>query len=523
MTTSNVGKILGAFGLLFLLSSPFTLFFTSGSLALTAAKAVSGLVLLGVYAATNFKEFGQFATRRSSFFFGTTVLLGLVTLGGLVALNYIAFKKNKSWDLTKQKLFTLAPQTSSTLAGLKEKVRAIGFLPPSHPSYDAVEQLFRRYQAEAPGKFEYSLKDPRRHPDLAAMYQLKEGQTTIVLARGEGEREAHTTLHMISEQDLTNALIKLNAVGSQKVYFLTGHGEWPLEREAAPTNDPGAALSELRKQILQEGYSVEELNLAGQKEVPRDASLVIIAGAKTPYTQPEAEALRQYLAAGGRMLYFAEFNSEPKLEALLAEYGVEVDQGIAADPQFNSGNPFALVSMFYGEHELTQPLLQRKLNTGFPTTRSLTVLRQGMAEGVKVQAVVLSSPFAWVETNPAADATPSDGEKSGQLTLVAAATRDTKSAPDKRFDEARVVVMGDSELLLDPNWGHEANRNLVLNALGWASHQVEKITIRPPDRDVSTLQLDRAVLEKIRFAATDLLPLSLMGLGLAIWLSRRNK
>src|SRR5690606_5483480 len=135
----------------------------------------------------NFQQFGQFATRRSSFFFGTTVLLGLVTLGGLVALNYIAFKKNKSWDLTKQKLFTLAPQTVSTLTGLEEKVRAVGFLPPSHPSYDAVEQLFRRSPAEAPDKFEYSFKDPQRHPDLAAKYQLKEGQTTLVLARGEGD------------------------------------------------------------------------------------------------------------------------------------------------------------------------------------------------------------------------------------------------------------------------------------------------------------------------------------------------
>ncbi|HYI01491.1 GldG family protein [Hyalangium sp.] len=523
MNLASVGKILGAFGLLCLLSSPATLFFTSGSLALTTAKAVSGLLLLGVYFATNFKQFGQFATRRSSFFFGTTVLLGVVTLGGLVALNYIAFKKNKSWDLTKQKLFTLAPQTNNTLSGLKEKVRAIGFLPPSHPSYDTVEQLFQRYQAEAPEKFEYSFKDPQRHPDLAAKYQLKEGQTTVVLVRGEGDKASHTTLNTLSEQDLTNALLKLNAVGAQKVYFLTGHGEWPLESTAAAPGDPGAALSELRKQLLQEGYTAEELNLAGQKEVPRDASLVIIAGARTPYTPPESEVLRQYLAAGGRMLYFAEFNVEPHLDALLAEYGVEVDKGIAADRQFNSGNPFALVSAFYSEHELTQPLLQRKLNIEFPTTRSLTVLRQGMAEGVKVSPVVLSSPFGWVETTPAADATPSDGEKSGQLTLVTAATRDTKNAPDKRFDEARVVVMGDSEILLDPNWGHEANRNLVLNALGWASNQVEKITLRPPDRDTSTLEMDRDMLENIRFVSTDLLPLSLMGLGMAIWLSRRNK
>lgn len=523
MNTSSVGKIVGALGLLFVLSSPFTLFFTSGSVALTAAKAVSGLVLLGIYFATNFKQFGQFATRRSSFFFGTTVLLGLVTLGGLVAVNYIAFKKNKSWDLTKAKIFTLAPQTSTTLTGLKEKVHALAFLPLNHPYYDTVEQLFRLYQAEAPEKFDYAFKDPQRNPDLAAKYQLKEGQATVVLVRGEGASATHTTLNNLSEQDLTNALIKLNAVGTQKVYFLIGHGEWPLEAEAPAPGQPSDSLSELRKQLLQEGYTADELNLAGQKEVPKDASLVIIAGAKNAYTQPEAEALRQYLAAGGRMLYFAEALSEPKLDALLAEYGVEVDKGIAADPQFNSGNPYAIVSMFYSEHELTRPLRERKLNMQFPTARSLTVLRQGMAEGVKVTPVVLTSPFAWVETNPAADATPSDGEKSGQLTLVAAATRDTKGAKDKRFDEARVVVVGDSELLLDPNWGYEPNRNLVLNAVGWATNQVEKITIRPPDREVSTLEMDQDMLEKIRFVSTDLLPLSLMSVGLAIWLSRRNK
>ncbi|WP_224246262.1 GldG family protein [Hyalangium gracile] len=523
MRTSSVGKILGALGLMFLLSSPFTLFFTSGSVALTAAKAVAGLVLLGVYFATHFQQFGQVATRRSSFFFGTSVLLGVVTLGGLVAVNYIAFKKNKSWDLTRAKLFTLAPQTSTTLGGLKEKVHALAFLPPSHPYYDTVEQLFRLYQAEAPEKFGYAFKDPQRNPDLAAKYQLKEGQATVVLVRGEGASASHTTLNTISEQELTNALIKLNAVGTQKVYFLTGHGEWPLESEPPAPGQPSDSLSELRKQLLQEGYTADELNLAGQKEVPRDAALVIIAGAKTPYTPPEVEALRQYLAAGGRMLYFAEASVEPKLDTLLAEYGVEVDKGIAADPQFNSGNPYVLVSMFYGEHELTRPLRQRKLNLEFPTARSLTVLRQGMAPGVTAQAVVLTSPFAWVETTPDADATPSDGEKSGQLTLVAAAMRDTKSAQDKRFDEARVVVVGDSEILLDPNWGHEANRNLVLNALGWATNQVEKITIRPPDREVSTLEIDRDMLDNIRFVSTDLLPLSLLGVGLAIWLSRRNK
>ncbi|HEY0093292.1 MAG TPA: hypothetical protein VGB96_03165, partial [Archangium sp.] len=136
MKAANIGRILGGFGLLLLFSSPFTLFFSSGSFAIVATKVVAGLVLLGLYFATNFKQFGQFASRRSSFFFGSTALMVLLTLGALVAINYIAFKKNQRWDLTEQKLFTLSPQTSSTLTGLQEKVRAIGFLPPGHAAYE---------------------------------------------------------------------------------------------------------------------------------------------------------------------------------------------------------------------------------------------------------------------------------------------------------------------------------------------------------------------------------------------------
>ena len=102
----NLGRILGGLGLLLLLSSPFTLFLTSGSTALFATKAVLGLGLVAVYFATNYARLGQFASRRSSFFFASTTLLVLVTLAGLVAINYIAHARNQRWDLTANKVFT---------------------------------------------------------------------------------------------------------------------------------------------------------------------------------------------------------------------------------------------------------------------------------------------------------------------------------------------------------------------------------------------------------------------------------
>jgi ABC-type uncharacterized transport system involved in gliding motility auxiliary subunit len=522
MRATSVTRALGAFGLLLLLSSPFTLFLSSGGAALAGGKAVLGAAMLAAYAVAHRQELGRSGSRRAGRFLFTAALTALVALAVLVGVNVLAFRHNRRIDLTRQRIFSLAPQTTQTLAALKGRAHALALVPPTHASYGELEELFRRYHEAAPDAFDSTFVDPRREPTVAAKYQLKEGQTLVAISLGEGADAPHTVLPLPSEQELTHALIQLGASGTQTVYFLEGHGEWPLETPPG-ANGPGDGLSEFRKQLLREGYRPAPLNLLGRKEVPRDAGLVVIAGAKTEYTAPEVAALRTYLGEGGRLLYFTDVNTSDGLGLFLADYGVQVDEGVAADAQFNAGNPFVLVSNFFGKHVITRPLQERAFNLQLPTVRSLTLFREGFLPGVTVEPVVLSSPYAWVETRPHEDTTPSDGEKMGQLTLVAAASRDTRGADHKRFDEARLVALGDSELLLDPNWGHEANRNLVMNALGWASHQVEKITLRPPDRETSTLELSAGQMRTLRFVSTDLLPLSLLGVGLAVWLSRRNR
>jgi ABC-type uncharacterized transport system involved in gliding motility auxiliary subunit len=523
MNLRTLGKILGALGLVALLSAPYTYFVTTGSPWMAAVKAILGLLLLGAYFATNLGEFGQFASRRSTFYLGSTIATVLVVLVALVAVNYVAVKKGKSWDLTTKKIFTLAPQTRSTLGGLKEKVRAYAFLAPSDPDYEQVDRLLQRYRQQAPEKFEVVFKDPRKAPDLAQKYQLREGQTTLVLTRGAGDKENHTTVAVsngVTEQDLTNALIKLNAVGEQKVYFTTGHGEWPLE----PTQprDP-ASLSELRKTLLQEGYDPGTVNLADGKEVPRDAALVVVAGAKSKFGKAEAEQLGKYLAQGGRMLYFAEASAEPGLDALLAKAGIQVDPGLVADDVYAIDSPYLVVSHFFGDTELARDLKKAQYNVQFPTARGLTVLREGLAEGTQVAPVLTTSPNGFEVKTPTENPKRQSGDKAGSIPLIVQSTRPVGNAEGKRNDEMRLVAFGDSEILVDPNWGDEPNRNMVMNAFAWATSQVQKITIRPPDRDISTIDLDAPRLARIRFLATDLVPFGLLGVGLAIWLNRRNK
>ena len=522
MTKATLGKVLGALGLVSLLSAPYTYLITA-SATLTAIKAVLGLALIGVYFATNFGQLNQFASRRSTFYVGSSLLLALGALAALGAVNYIAAKKDKSWDLTRKKVFTLAPQTRAALQGLKTPVTAFAFLPPADADYSYVDRLLARYHAEAPQKFLVSFKDPRKSPDLAAKYQLREGQTTIVLSRGEGAQEQHTTVSVaslqgVTEQDVTNALLKLDQTGQRHVYFITGHGEWPLEQSAE-----GTSLSEMKKSLFQEGYLPLPLNLLGGKEVPRDATLLVLAAARSKFAKPELDQLSAYLGEGGRMLMFFDALLEPGLETVLAPYGLQVDPGIVADEEYAVGSPYVVATHFYGDHEMVRQLSSLQVNVEFPTARGFTLLKNGLLPGVHDEPVVMTSSNAWEELDPANEPHRSPGERAGSIPLVVAVSRPVPESKERRTPETRLVAFGDSEILLDPNWRDEPNRNLVMNAVAWASGQPEQITIRAPDRDISSLDLDTQRLGRIRFLATDFLPLALLGAGLAVWLTRRNQ
>ncbi len=65
-------------------------------------------------------------------------------------------------------------------------------------------------------------------------------------------------------------------------------------------------------------------------------------------------------------------------------------------------------------------------------------------------------------------------------------------------------------------------RNMVLNAFAWTSTQVNKITIRPPDRDISTLDLTNELYLKIVFFSIDAFPTLLIAMGIAIFVSAQE-
>ena len=159
-----------------------------------------------------------------------------------------------------------------------------------------------------------------------------------------GKRERVTS---DTEQDLTNGLIKAMSTMERKVYFLQGHGE----KEPNRTERDG--YSAVSGSLRRDNYMVERLVLAQMKEVPDDATVVLIAGPTTDLLDTEAEAIRRYLARAGKLMVMVDpllgpqAAPLPNLEGIVKEWGVTLGNNVVVDLSGATNDPSIAVAATY--------------------------------------------------------------------------------------------------------------------------------------------------------------------------------
>ena len=137
--------------------------------------------------------------------------------------------------------------------------------------------------------------DPDTRPVVAKQYEIQQYGTIVVEYMGRKER-----ITSDSEQDITNALIKSLSDKARKVYFLEGHGE------KEPNDNERGGYSALSGMLRRDNYTIERLVLAQQKDVPADATVVIMAGPTTDVLPAELDALKRYLAKAGKLMVMVD-------------------------------------------------------------------------------------------------------------------------------------------------------------------------------------------------------------------------
>jgi ABC-type uncharacterized transport system involved in gliding motility auxiliary subunit len=519
MNSKTLGQVLGAVGGAVLITSPVLLLFGAATTSFVIGQALVGLVLLGSYVAVDPGQVGRIVSGKGTFFAATAGGIGLVLIATAVAANYVvATKFPKTWDLTRNKIYTLSDDTQKTVKGLLAPMHAYAFLLPTDRQYPMAKDLLDRYHELNQANFIVEFVDPDKSPGLVEKFQLKKDSgPQIVLESASKQQEK---VAQVSEEALTNAIIAATHGAAKKVYFITGHGEADIKDEET-ANGYGVVV----KALANEGINCDTLSLVEQTEVPKSAAAVVVAGPAKRYLPPEVAALKSYLEQGGRLLVLAEPRVDIGLDDVLQGFGVELDNDEVIDPfsRIAQQSLDVAVGLQYGQSEITKGFTEITL---FPAARSLTSLSEG--DLPRPLALVTSSPKAFGETDfklLAEGKADPEGKKTGSLALALQATKKVApTAKDKRSDESRLVVYGDSEFA-NNRWSQvgPGNQDLFMNTVSWLAEANDRITVRPRNRDASHLTMTQQQMTLVQFFSIDILPVMLLALGIAVWRVRRSK
>ncbi len=507
------------------------------------ANLIAGVVLLVSAAALNLdalRERMSSGEARRAGKYGTSAIVSTALV--LVILGFLGFLSTRyhwRFDWSEAGVHSLSDQSQKLLAGQEDDVEVVAFYAPLDAG--PARELLDRYAYASP-RFKVSYVDPNERPELLARYEItpeKLGNGVVHIALGGESVEVSE----VTEENVTNAMVKLSRTGEKTVYFLEGHNEHAIQGEAgAAKNGYERAADALRN----ENYRVEKLLLAAKGEVPADADVVVIPGATRPLLSEERQALRKYLEGGGAVFALLDPRAQTDLVDDVRAWGVLLGDDIVVDRELalfgRATTPFA--GRYAESHEITKGL---KDTTIFNTARSVRSAGDGQAS---LTELVFTGDASWAETDlerffgegaaelgdsdlrgpvslavagtlrlapageppeeaEAASAEPAEGEGAGE-----AAAKDGK--------EARIAVFGDSDFASNELIEAYRNRDLFVNTVNWLMGDVEAISIRPVRSRASRFELSADQFLQVRSLSLFVLPEAIAIAGVLVWWARRR-
>jgi ABC-type uncharacterized transport system involved in gliding motility auxiliary subunit len=498
---------------------------------------------------------------------GTVLSAGVLLVFALIALlNYFGMKYYKRFDWTASRQYSLSDKTKSVLAGIPadKSIDVTLFLPPNLPLHDAAKELLERYAAASP-KVKFKAVDADKNlieaQRLVDKYQLT-SLNVVVFESGDDRRvvedgdladydysgmqfgQAPQMTGFKGEEAFTGAILELVESRKPKVLFTAGHGE-------ASIDEPGATgYSQVRDLLGKENLEITAWTSLGKPEVPDGTDLVVVAGPKAAFVQPELDALGRYLDRGGRLLVLIDPDLSAKpaptgLEAWLRERGVDVRDDIVVDP--SSTVPlYGAETLFVssaGGHPIIESLSQAQYPVIVALARSIA---PGTAPaGMEATTLLTTTGEGWGETNLAnlGQVAKDDRDSAAPVPVAVAVAAKAKESEDPHLHEEdlevpepagetaaaaaeapqwRLVVLGDSDLATNAVLPSAGNPTLVANAFNWLLERQKLLGIGPKKPEQVRLSLTPAQLSRITWSVLAGMPLLAVVSGILVWRRRRR-
>ncbi len=447
---------------------------------------------------------------------GSLVVYLLVVVAVLVAVNVVASRHDKSWDLTKNHLNSLSPESVTVVRQLHRPLHLIYF--DRSANFASAQMFFGRYQRQS-NQVEVQYIDPDRHPDQAKLYKITSYGSTVVKSGDHQEIVAD-----LAEQDMTNAIVRVLKGSKKTVYFAEGDGE-------RDPDDPGRdGYSSIKSALEAENFTVKKLVLAQAPAVPSDCAVLVVAGPTHPMLAPEVDAIQQYINGGGHALFLLNVaGTGPLVDYLQTGLNVKLTPDVVVDASgigrlFGASQLMPIVAQ-YDQHPITAQM--HDTATLFPYARTVEPGAFPNAKAV-VSPLLETTPQSYAATDFANNNVRVDPAKDqhGPLTLGVAGTLATVAGAGLQnvgdSTEARFVVYGSPDFVSNSILSFQGNQDLFLNTMDWLAAQQNFISIRPQAPTNAPVNLSAMQMRYILLTFLVGLPLAVVIIGCGVWWRRRT-
>lgn len=399
----------------------------------------------------------------------------------------------------------------------------------------------------APVRLTYIAKDK---------YEIKDGFMGAVLLHGD-KRETIPVIRDMNglEYDLTTRIKKLTTKEPRVVATLTGKGSNSISSEAM--------------EAVRENYEHRELDLEDPVDSSRLPKSLVVYGPRERFSDAELAKLEQLVLAGVPTALFLDTknvdinsgalfasNVDTGLERLLEHWGLGLKKGFVLDIQNQNITIQQRAGPFIMNNIVSYPLLPIVTNMSqeSPLTKDMdqvtfpfvsAISTDGVKESLKAEVLAASTRLSWMKNDltnlsPMADFSPKPEDPRGPFALAVTLEGSfpalfpnsvAKSTPvaggawlAQSKTVSRILVAGTSKILEQNISAGMSNLVFFLNTVDWLSEDADLVAVRSKGVKLRafTRQLGDASRQIVKFASILLMPLLVVGFGLARWQARRR-
>lgn len=233
--------------------------------------------------------------------------IGILTVV-LVCGNYIAIKKNISWDLSYLRTSRPSSSTLQMIESISQSVNVALFFPPGNEVLSKARLYFDDLQKKKP---DLSIKffDMEANPVQADEYKVTRNGFVVVRSGELSERfDLGLTLEA-ARKGLKNLDVEFQRAVTgatqrrKNLYFTRGHGELSWVSDEKDSNGL-KTIKKLESFLRSSGYVLRFFGLSdgAAMGVPSDADAIVVMGGTQPFLANEAAVIKKYVESGGKLL-----------------------------------------------------------------------------------------------------------------------------------------------------------------------------------------------------------------------------